>query len=209
MGEGWGDFLALVFTAMPADLDTDARGIAPYLEGQPPAGGGIRNYPYSTDLVVNPLTYDDISSLNQPHGVGEVWAASLWEMYWKLVDQDGFDTDLYAGTGGNNLALQLVIDAMKLQPCSPTFVTGRDALLTADANANSGANECLIWEAFAKRGVGLNASDGGSAATLSVTEDFDVPLTCLPEPSTTTLLLSGWGLLVVLERRRSRRARAA
>jgi hypothetical protein len=209
MGEGWGDFLALVFTAMPADLDTDARGVAPYLEGQPPAGGGIRNYPYSTDLAVNPLTYDDISSLNQPHGVGEVWAASLWEMYWKLVDQDGFDTDLYAGTGGNNLALQLVIDAMKLQPCSPTFVTGRDALLTADANANSGANECLIWEAFAKRGVGLNASDGGSAATLNVTEDFDVPVICLPEPSTMTLLLSGWGLLVVLERRRDRRARAA
>jgi hypothetical protein len=88
-------------------------------------------------------------------------------------------------------------------------VTGRDALLTADANANSGANECLIWEAFAKRGVGLNASDGGSAATLSVTEDFDVPVICLPEPSTMTLLLSGWGLLVVLERRRDRRARAA
>jgi hypothetical protein len=209
MGEGWSDFLALVFTAMPTDLDTDARGIAPYLEGQPPSGGGIRNYPYSTDLGVNPLTYDDVSSLNQPHGVGEVWAASLWEMYWKLVDQDGFDPDLQAGTGGNNLALQLVIDGMKLQPCNPTFVTGRDAILTADANANSGANECLIWEAFAKRGVGLNASDGGSAATLNVTEDFDIPVTCVPEPSATTLLLSGGGLLVFLDRRRKRQAREA
>jgi hypothetical protein len=204
MGEGWGDFLALVFTAMPADLGTDARGVAPYLKGEPPTGGGIRNYPYSTDLGASPLTYDDISGLNWPHGVGEVWAASLWEMYWKLVDQDGFDPDLYAGTGGNNLALQLVIDGLKLQPCSPTFVSGRDALIAADANANSGANECLIWDAFAKRGVGLNASDGGSAATLGVTEDFDVPLTCLPEPSTTTLLLSGCGLLFVLERRRNR-----
>jgi hypothetical protein len=207
MGEGWGDFLALVFTAMPADLDTDARGIAPYLEGEPPTGGGIRNFPYSTDLAVSPLTYGDISGLNRPHGVGEVWAASLWEMYWKLVDQDGFDPDLHAGTGGNNLALQLVIDGLKLQPCSPTFVTGRDALIAADANANAGANECLIWEAFAKRGVGLNASDGGSAATLGVTEDFDVPVTCLPEPSAATLLLSGCGLLAVLDRRRVRQAR--
>jgi len=207
MGEGWGDFLALVFTAMPADLDTDARGIAPYLNGEPPTGGGIRNYSYSTDLLVSPLTYDDVSGLNRPHGVGEVWAASLWEMYWKLVDQHGFDPDLYAGTGGNNLALQLVIDGMKLQPCGPTFVTGRDAIIAADAAANSGANECLIWEAFAKRGVGVDADDGGSAATLGVTEDFDVPITCLPEPSGMTLLLSGFGLLVVLERRRVRQGR--
>ena len=36
MGEGWSDFQALVFTAMPGDLDTDARGVAPYLIGQPP-----------------------------------------------------------------------------------------------------------------------------------------------------------------------------
>jgi len=209
MGEGWGDFLALVFTAMPTDLDTNTRGIGPYLMGEPPTGGGIRNYPYSTNLVASPLTYGDISGLNWPHGVGEVWAASLWEMYWKLVDQDGFDANLYAGAGGNNLALQLVVDAMKLQPCSPTFVTGRDALIAADANANAGANECLIWEAFAKRGVGLNADDDGSASTLAVTEDFDVPVTCLPEPSTTTLLLSGWGLLVALDRRRTRQARKA
>ena len=122
--ETLGTILALVFTAMPTDLDTDARGMAPYLEGEPPTGGGIRNFPYSTDLAVSPLTYGDIAGLNWPHGVGEVWAASLWEMYWKLVDQDGFDSDLYAGTGGNNLALQLVIDGMKLQPCSPTFVSG-------------------------------------------------------------------------------------
>jgi extracellular elastinolytic metalloproteinase len=202
MGEGWSDFLALVFTAMPGDLDTDARGVAPYLIGQPPTGGGIRNFPYSTDLVASPLTYGDISSLNWPHGVGEVWAASLWEMYWLLVEQDGFDPDLYAGTGGNNAALQLVLDGMKLQPCNPTFVTGRDALLAAEANSSGGANECLIWEAFAKRGVGLNADDGGSAASLAVTEDFDLPATCVPEPGTATLLLSGCGLLLALERRR-------
>jgi hypothetical protein len=55
--------------------------------------------------------------------------------------------------------------------------------------------------------VGLGADDGGSAGTLGVTEDFDVPVTCLPEPSGMTLLLSGFGLLVVLERRRVRQGR--
>jgi hypothetical protein len=177
-----------------------------YLIGQPPTGGGIRNFPYSTDLGVSPLTYGDVSSLNVPHGVGEVWAASLWEMYWMLVDQYGFDSDLYAGTGGNNLALQLVVDGMKLQPCMPTFVTGRDAITMADVTANGGANECLISEAFAKRGVGFGADDGGSASTLAVTENFDVDPTCVPEPSIMALLLPGCGLLVLLERRRTRRA---
>jgi hypothetical protein len=206
MGEGWSDFLALLFTAMPGDLATDARGMGTYLIGQPPTGGGIRNFPYSTDLGVSPLTYGDVSSLNVPHGVGEVWAASLWEMYWMLVDQYGFDSDLYAGTGGNNLALQLVVDGMKLQACMPTFVTGRDAITMADVTANGGANECLISEAFAKRGVGFGADDGGSASTLAVTENFDVDPTCVPEPSIMALLLPGCGLLVLLERRRTRRA---
>ncbi len=150
---------------MPGDLDTDARGMGPYLIGQPPTGGGIRNFPYSTDLVVSPLTYGDISSLNWPHGVGEVWAASLWEMYWNLLGPHGFDPDLYAGFGGNNLAIELVIDGMKLQPCNPTFVTGRDALIDADDSANGGANLCLIWNAFAKRGVGSSASASPRSGT--------------------------------------------
>lgn len=208
MGEGWGDFLALVFTAMPGDLDTDARGLAPYLLGESPTGPGIRNFPYSTDLGVSPLTYGDISSLNWPHGVGEVWAVSLWEMYWNLIGPHGFDPDLYAGYGGNNLALGLVIDGMKLQGCNPSFVDGRDALILADENTNNGVNVCLIWDAFAKRGVGFSASDGGSASTLSVTEAFDLPPICLPEPSAATLLVSGCGLLVLLERRKRRTSRA-
>ena len=48
-----------------------------------------------------------------------------------MVAEFGYDPDLY-GTGGNNLAYQLVIDGMKLQPCSPGFVTGRNAILAAD-----------------------------------------------------------------------------
>ena len=205
MGEGWSDWFGLLMTALPSDVPTDARGVAPYMRGQPPNGRGIRNNPYSTDLSVSPFTYADIAVLNQPHGVGEVWAVALWEMYWNFVDLYGFDTDLYTGTGGNNRALQLVIDALKLQPCDPTFVEGRDALLTADLNANAAVNECLIWDAYAKRGVGLSASDGGGSSTLAVTEAFDVPVTCLPEPRATTMLAVGGLLLLQLRRRAERR----
>ena len=55
----------------------------------------------------------------------------LWEVYWNLVAKHGFNPNIYgAGRhGGNNLAMQLVIDGMKLQPCSPGFVDGRNAIL--------------------------------------------------------------------------------
>ncbi|MBW2233047.1 MAG: M36 family metallopeptidase, partial [Deltaproteobacteria bacterium] len=202
MGEGFSDWFALVMTALPSDQATDARGVSPYLLGQPPSGGGIRNEPYSTDLGVSPFTYADISGLNQPHGVGEVWASALWETYWNFVDLYGFDADLYVGTGGNNRVLQIVMDALKLQECDPTFVEGRDALLTADLNANGGVNGCLIWKAFAKRGVGLGASDAGGPDSLAVTEAFDVPPICLPEPGSSAMLLAGSALLAWLDRRR-------
>jgi len=40
--------------------------------------------------------------------------------------------DLYDDwtTAGNNLAIQLVTDGLKIQPCSPGFVDGRNAIVT-------------------------------------------------------------------------------
>jgi hypothetical protein len=71
--------------------------------------------------------------------------------------------------------MQLVIDGMKLQGCSPGFIDGRDAILQADVLANDGANQCLIWEVFAKRGLGWSASQGSSASRSDQTEAFDLP----------------------------------
>ena len=73
-------------------------------------------------------------NISQPHGIGYVWNTMLWEVYWNLVGQYGFNANVYATwyTGGNNLAIQLVIDGMKFQPCRPGFVDGRDAILAAD-----------------------------------------------------------------------------
>jgi len=179
-GEGWSDLCALFFTASASDTATTPRGVGTYAIFEPVTGTGIRPYPYTTDMSVNPLTYGDLATntLSIPHGVGTVWATAVWEMYWALVGQYGFDPDFHTGSGGNNVAIQLVVDGLKLQPCNPTFLDARDAILAADAADNGGANQCVIWAAFAKRGLGYSALDGGSANTLNVTEAFDLPPSC-------------------------------
>ena len=178
MGEGWSDYLAMMLTIESGDLGTDSRGMANYLVGEDENGGGIRPHPYSTDMSINPHTYADISSVSIPHGVGSVWCAMLWDMTWLFIDQYGYDANFYSGTGGNNIALQLVIDGLKLQPCSPGFVDGRDAILLADELYNGGVNSCLIWEAFAGRGLGYSASQGSSGSVTDGVEAFDLPPVC-------------------------------
>ena len=176
MGEGWSDYFALVMTPSPTDGGTDARPMGSYATQNP---GGIRTYPYSTDMQINQHTFADLVNANgSPHFTGSIWAQMLWEVYWNLVSKHGFDNDLYTGTGGNNIAIQLVMDGLKLQPCNPGFVSGRDAILQADVNNNGGANQCEIWRGFAKRGLGVNASSGSVFSTGDETEDFSVPVEC-------------------------------
>jgi hypothetical protein len=178
MGEGWSDWFGLMLTMKATDQPGDRRGIGTYAIGQATDGGGIREAPYSTDFSENDYTYADTDgNVSVPHGVGFVWATTLWEMTWDLIEEYGFDPDLYNGTGGNNIAMQLVLDGLKLQPCNPGFVTGRDAILEADRLANNGENQCLIWAAFARRGLGLSASQGSSNSLNDQVEAFDVPET--------------------------------
>lgn len=179
MGEGWSDYFGLILTLKPGDQPSDPKGIGTYATGQGRYGRGIRTFPYSTDFDVNPFTYNNIRSQTAPHGVGSVWATMLWDLTWAFIDEYGFDEDIYEGTGGNNKALQLVIDGLKLQPCNPGFIDGRDAILQADEIANNGENECLIWHAFAKRGLGFSADQGSSNSKMDGTEAFDVPQDCL------------------------------
>ena len=183
MGEGWSDLLHLFLTHHTGDDRNTQRGEGTYVLGEDPAtGDGIRNAPYSTDMAINDFTYGNTTGgVSIPHGVGFVWATLYWEVYWDLVDEYGFNTDFYAdwSTGGNNLAIQLYIDGMKLQPCSPGFVDGRDAILQADVNLTGGANQCLIWEAFARRGLGESADQNSTFSVADNVEAFDVPMECL------------------------------
>jgi extracellular elastinolytic metalloproteinase len=180
-GEGWSDIIALLMT-MQGDTAADRkRGIGTYVTGEPTTGLGIRGYRYATGGPGgdNPWTYDSIKSGTfSVHRIGSIWAEFLWEMIWALVDEHGFDPDLMHGTGGNNIATQLIIDGLKLQPCSPGFVDSRDAILQADAINNGGENTCLIWDVFAERGLGVGASQGSSDDRMDGVEDFTVPSSC-------------------------------
>ena len=177
MGEGWSDYYALMMTIEPADAGPDGRPIGTWLTGSGPDGASIRTYDYSTDFGVNPHTYSDITTESIPHGVGSVWAAMLWDMTWKLIDTEGFDPDTYNGTGGNNTALVLVTEALKLQPCSPGMVDGRNAIIAADQAIYGGSHLCEIWEAFAARGLGFSADQGSTNSRSDGTQAFDLPPT--------------------------------
>lgn len=177
-GEGWSDFFSLVMTTDASNQGSDIRGIGTFAFGQPIDGTGIRNYPYSTNTFASPYSYDDIKTLSIPHGVGSVMCSMLWDLYWAMVDQYGFDADLYRGTGGNNMAIQLVIDGLKLQPCSPGFVDVRDAILLADEINYGGMNKCLIWEVFANRGLGFSADQGSPGSRSDGTEGYDIHPSC-------------------------------
>jgi|GEM_PF-247138 len=177
MGEGWSDWFALIMTIENGDLAADIRGISTYAAGQSAFGGGIRPAPYTSNISINGYTYGDLCNpeISVPHGVGFIWGTMLWDLTWAFIAEYGFDPDLYNGTGGNNMVMQLVIDGMKLQPCFPGFIDGRDAILLADQLNYSGANEELIWRAFADRGLGYSAFQGSSNSHCDGEEAFDMP----------------------------------
>lgn len=181
-GEGWSDFIGMVLTMGDAAACSAPRGVGTYASFQAPSGPGIRRFPYSTDMNVNPFTYGDTNDPVQsaPHGVGSVWATALWDLTCNLVGEQGFDdfVDLGNGSGGNTVALQLVSDGLKLQPCSPGMIDARNAILAADLAAYGGSHTCLIWETFARRGFGFSASQGSSASRADQVEAFDMPAGC-------------------------------
>ncbi len=172
MGEGWSDFMSLAVTVKNGDAGATARGEGPYVVREGRNAVGIRQYPYSTDMAVDPHTYDDIILTPEVHDLGETWTTVLWDMYWAFVGQYGFDPNARNTKSGNGKAVQLVIDGMKLQPCGPGFLDGRDAILAADRADNAGANQCLIWSVFTQRGMGYYAREGSSDRTDDNTEDF-------------------------------------
>ena len=185
MGEGWSDWFALMLTMKPGDTGADARGMATFVINQDPTGAGLRNYPYSTNMTINPETFNTVN-LNQiadatgnmvteTHNVGEVWATMLWDLTWAYVNKYGYDDNKYNGTGGNNKVMRLVLDAIKLQPCSPSFVQARDAIIAADQATTGGQDYCMIWEVFARRGLGVNASSGDTNSSIDEVEDFTQP----------------------------------
>lgn len=189
MGEGWSDFFALMLTNKAGDNASVARGIGTYAVGQSTTGGGIRPAKYSPDFTINDYTYTDTNGMEYTsngvlvpdvHSIGFVWATMLWDLHWQYVSKYGYASDVMSNTtNGSSRVLQLVTDALKLQICNPTFIDGRDAILAADQATTGGADRCMIWRTFAKRGLGVNASAGTKTSINDQVEDLTVPADCV------------------------------
>ena len=186
LGEGWSDYWPLAFFQKAGDRKEDAVNYGDYLNGPNPVlTKGIRRFPYSFDMTINPLTYADYNAGGAPipnseeHNAGEIWASVLWDMHWLLTEKYGFSADLYNGQAGNNVAMQLVMDGLKMQPANPSFLDARDAILTADMVRYNGVNQREIWTAFARRGMGYSAIDDTTGTLGSDSEQvqaaFDLP----------------------------------
>ena len=150
LGEGWSDVVSY--------LKWGDAVIGEYVTGN--ATTGIRGVAYDNST----LTFQDYDTgSGSGHGNGQIWASAVYDIRAQYP-------------GGVEPMADLVLDGMKATPANPTFVDARDGLLDADA-ASGGANQCLIWSAFAGRGLGTGSTTG--LDTVPTASD-DVPAACLP-----------------------------
>ena len=164
MGEGWGDYIACTIN--------NSVVVGDWVVNNP---GGIRGFAYDSNF---PDTFGNIGTgrYDRVHNIGEIWCATLLELNRRI---------------GKVLALQLVIDALKLSPSNPSFLDMRDALLMAlddkfDSNQLTEEEyqqaETDMWSVFAKFGMGPAAQSAG-AMLMGIVPDFSPPN---PEPPPST-----------------------
>lgn len=201
MGEGFGDFHAMLLlvraedAALPATPDfTGVYANGAYtastfvtLPGQINNGyyDGIRRYPYSIDMSKNPLTYRHIvdgvalpttpppafgasgGSNSEVHATGEVWASMLWECYASLLR----DSDRLSFLEAQDRMKRYLVAGYKLMPDAPTFITARDAILSA-IQSQSEEDYALCGAGFAKRGLGAGAVAGSPDDNSGAVESY-------------------------------------
>jgi extracellular elastinolytic metalloproteinase len=177
MGEGWSDWYAMDYlVARGAQVDTDAPGevdMGAYTDATPhtirsegldcPVGSA------SAACPAGGYTYADFGKLvvvngapvAEPHSDGEIWGQTLWDLRRAL---------------GSAVTEALVTDAMRLSPPEPSFIDERNAILQADTARYQDAHKAAIWQVFAARGMGVNASGSGPTA------DFTTPPPDAPPP---------------------------
>jgi hypothetical protein len=146
MGEGWSDYIACTIN--------DVVVVGNWVLNNTT---GVRMFPYDSSFPDGFGALGTGRYTGEVHNTGEIWAATLMEMNRR--------TDKY-------LAVQLVIDALKLTPAQPSFLDARDAILLAldhmlaagriRVNQRDGAWQG-IWSAFARFGMGPRAASLGAA----------------------------------------------
>jgi hypothetical protein len=171
MGESWSDLVAAEYL-----IENGYRppGDSPFVTGAYVTGNnvqGIRNY----DNSKSPLNYSDVAYDlvgQQVHADGEIWTATNLRIRAAMVKRYGGGTpslQLRCAEGqvqvdscpGNRRWMQLTFDSFLLQASSQvSMLDMRDNVLAADLVRFGGANQDLLWNAFAESGMGMDASSG-------------------------------------------------
>ncbi len=149
IGEGMSDVLALI-----------ANGDDRVGEYSATDELGIRSEPYAGYS----RTYGDVAGTGV-HFDGEVYGAIGWE----LIQQ--YEA---AGLTKQQLLADLV-DGMNFTPEQPTYEEMRDGILAANAARGATDRDCLVWNAFAKFGVGSGATGVVKGSRVTITESFTNP----------------------------------
>jgi len=176
MGEAWGDLVAGEY-----QFEHGYRnGGNPWAVGLYATGNkrvAIRDYAINR----NPLNFSDYgfdSTGPEVHADGEIWNGTMWEVRQALVEK--YDARFpYADRAlqrrcaqatptqtpvrvarcpGNRRWLQLMFDSFLLQQGATSMLDARDAMIAADRMRFGGANRAVLWNAFARRGMGRDAS---------------------------------------------------
>ncbi|MFI5913297.1 M36 family metallopeptidase [Dactylosporangium sp. NPDC051541] len=184
MGEAWGDLLAGEYLF---ENGLRAPGDTPFVTGAYVTGNnttGIRDY----DGSKSPLNYSDIGfDIPGPevHADGEIWVATNLRVRAAFVQRYGAGTPSLQqrcadgqvtvdACPGNRRWAQLTFDSFLLQGDSQVSMTDmRDNMLAADLVRFGGANQDLIWNAFAQSGLGIDAT--GDPADTDPTPSFASP----------------------------------
>ncbi|WP_351233110.1 M36 family metallopeptidase [Streptomyces sp. NPDC002133] len=157
LGEGWSDAVATSMWSDPV--------YGEYNNGEPT---GVRRVAYDNST----LTYGDLCDDGscQVHDDGEIWATAMWDMRTALIGAHG-------AAGGKQRHEQLMVDGMKLTPSAPDFLDARNGILAADRATYGGADQCLLWGVFARRGMGASATSPSQDQADPAT---DFPAACRP-----------------------------
>ena len=200
MGEAFGDFDAAEYlsefhygpVAGSQDWTVGAyvtgnhyNGIRDFLASEPPGGQlpapGVN--PKTDPLNLGDYGFDNVGP--EVHADGEIWVAVQYDIRDLLLARypsTGTAADIACARGqlpavqcpGNRRWIQLYYDAMVLMARNTTILQARDAMLQADVLRFGGANQDLLWRAFARRGFGQNASVTSNNDTDPV-PDFSSP----------------------------------
>lgn len=197
MGESWSDLMATEYLQEwgYAPVSATATPMGAYVTGN--ENRGIRNYNFSQ----SPLNYSNVGyDLTGPqvHADGEIWSATHSDIRSAFMARYGSGdaavqrscaTGATAVTAcpGNRRWIQLVFDAWLLMPSgSVSMVDARNAMLAADLLRFGGANQDLLWNSFAARGMGQGAAStnsNDSDPTPSFTSAYGDPATLTFAPT--------------------------